>query len=460
MTSTPEEPTAADPGATGAPGATGPSPGPSLGASASAATGAGTGAGTGAPRDTTYADRPRVSRDEMLDFGRLRRTTGDAAKAGGVAGGLARHFDIDPVIVRVLFVVTSLFGIGILAYGALWLLVPGDTDDKATIGLDDSTRSIVVIIIGVLALAGLIGIFGGGPDFGGLVFFGIVAIGAVIFIKGREQRAARRATGVPAGTAYAVGGQPTYDPATGATYDATYGAPAATSGQEIPPEMRQQVPPGGYGPPPQGYRPPPPRAPNPRKRGPLLFGFTAALLLLLLGLLGVADVAGMDVPNSAYPALAVAVIGIMLIVGAWYGRAGGLIALGLLASLGLAGATGADNYEGERTAAPTTATAVQDDYEMGIGELVLDLSQVSDPENLDGRDISIDAGVGHVVIVLPSDIDSRVNASVDGPGNIRVNGVDFGGVETSKSWFNNTPGEGTVTIDAELGVGEIEVRTS
>ena len=44
---------------------------------------------------------------------------------------------------------------------------------------------------------------------------------------------------------------------------------------------------------------------------------------------------------------------------------------------------------------------MQDTYEMGIGELVLDLSQVSDPENLDGRDISIDAGVGHVVIVLP-----------------------------------------------------------
>ena len=53
-----------------------------------------------------------------------------------------------------------------------------------------------------------------------------------------------------------------------------------------------------------------------------------------------------------------------------------------------------------------------------------------------------------------------MNANVDGPGNIRIEGIDFGGVETSKSWFNNTPGEGTVTIDADLGVGEIEVRTS
>ena len=281
MTSTPEEPTVD-------PAAAGPSTGPSSGVSA----GAPAGASYENTHDTTYATGPRVNRDEVMDFGRLRRTTGDAAKAGGVAGGLARHFDIDPVVVRVLFVVAALFGVGILAYGALWLLVPGDNDGKATIGLDDSTRSIVVIIIGVLTLVGLVGVFGGAPDFGGVVFLGIVAIGAVIFIKGREQRAIRRSTGVPADPAYAVGGQ--------AAYQAAYDAPTATTG-EIPPEMRAQVPPDGYGPPPQGYRPPPPRAPNPRKRGPLLFGFTAALLLLLLGLLGVADVAGADIPSSGLP---------------------------------------------------------------------------------------------------------------------------------------------------------------
>ncbi len=449
MTSTPEEPTAPDPAA----------------AATGAATDSPSGSPTGAPTDT-YTQGPRVTRDEVLDFGRLRRTTVDA-KAGGVAGGLARHFDIDPTIVRVLFVVTSLFGVGVLAYGALWLLLPADNDGRATISLDDGTRSIVVIVIGVLTLAALVGMFGGGPDFGGVIFLGALAIGAVIFLKSREQRAVRRAMADPANPGYAVDGQPTYQPTYGATDPTAGGAvpPQEFTGQ-IPPEMRQQIPPGGYGPPPPGYRPPPPpRAPNPRKRGPVLFGFTSALLLLLLGLLGIADVAGADVPHSAYPALAVTVIGIMLVIGAWYGRAGGLIALGLIASLGLAGATAADNFEGERTAEPTTAAAVQDRYKMGIGELVLDLSQVTDPENLDGRDISIDAGIGHVIIVLPDAVDTRVNANVDGPGNIRINGPgpgseDFGGVETSKSWFNNTSGEGILTIDAELGVGEIEVRTS
>ncbi|SRR5690606_15975537 len=44
---------------------------------------------------------------------------------GGVAGGLANYFEIDPTIVRVLFVV-SLFagGAGVLAYLILWVVIP------------------------------------------------------------------------------------------------------------------------------------------------------------------------------------------------------------------------------------------------------------------------------------------------------------------------------------------------
>lgn len=44
---------------------------------------------------------------------------------GGVCGGLAEYFDIDPTIVRVLFVVSLLFGgAGIIAYIILWIIVP------------------------------------------------------------------------------------------------------------------------------------------------------------------------------------------------------------------------------------------------------------------------------------------------------------------------------------------------
>jgi phage shock protein C len=44
---------------------------------------------------------------------------------GGVAGGLAEYFDIDPTIVRLIFVL-SIFvgGAGIIAYIIMWIVVP------------------------------------------------------------------------------------------------------------------------------------------------------------------------------------------------------------------------------------------------------------------------------------------------------------------------------------------------
>lgn len=44
---------------------------------------------------------------------------------GGVCGGLAEYFAIDPVIVRLIFVLAVIFGgSGILAYIILWIVIP------------------------------------------------------------------------------------------------------------------------------------------------------------------------------------------------------------------------------------------------------------------------------------------------------------------------------------------------
>ena len=71
-------------------------------------------------------DGPRVTGDEVRDLSRLRRSTTDR-KVAGVAGGLARHLDIDPLILRVGFVVLAFFGgAGLILYAAIWALVPED----------------------------------------------------------------------------------------------------------------------------------------------------------------------------------------------------------------------------------------------------------------------------------------------------------------------------------------------
>ena len=46
-------------------------------------------------------------------------------KVGGVCGGLGERFEIDPVLFRVAFILLALvFGLGILLYVVLWLLIP------------------------------------------------------------------------------------------------------------------------------------------------------------------------------------------------------------------------------------------------------------------------------------------------------------------------------------------------
>ncbi len=50
---------------------------------------------------------------------------------GGVCGGIANYFDIDPTLVRVGYILVSVFTIfsGVLAYFVLWLVMPVDQEN-------------------------------------------------------------------------------------------------------------------------------------------------------------------------------------------------------------------------------------------------------------------------------------------------------------------------------------------
>ncbi len=56
----------------------------------------------------------------------LRRSTTNSMIAG-VIGGLAEHFDIDPTMLRVIYVIVSILSVafpGILVYLVLWVVIP------------------------------------------------------------------------------------------------------------------------------------------------------------------------------------------------------------------------------------------------------------------------------------------------------------------------------------------------
>src|SRR5690242_21730975 len=87
---------------------------------------------------------------------RLSRPSDDRMLAG-VASGLARHFDLDPALVRIAFVVLALFGgSGVLLYLILALILPPD-DGPARIGPDASLAAKVVL--GALVVFACVSLF-------------------------------------------------------------------------------------------------------------------------------------------------------------------------------------------------------------------------------------------------------------------------------------------------------------
>ena len=356
--------------------------------------------------------------DDIRDLARIRRSRTDR-KVAGVAGGLGRHLDIDPVILRVAFVVLTFFGgVGLLLYVALWLLLPEDGSDWAKVKLDRRSRSVALVIVGALALLLLVqhGWWGGG----GWLFVCLVVVAAAVVIS----------TQLP------------------------------HRGDTRPPPSPPASPPAGY-PPPSYAVSEQPRPVNPRKKGPILFWFALAVIAVALGTLGVADLAGADVAPSAYPATALGVTAVFLLIGSFYGRAGGLVLVGLLAAATTVGTTIADRWDPHTTSyVPVDSSQVRDSYTMDVGEVVLDLSDVADPEALDGREITVHGNLGHLDIRVPSDLTVVANTHVSGIGGINAFGRDGGGIDTElDAVHSGGAGAPRLTIDVELHVGGIDVHT-
>jgi phage shock protein PspC (stress-responsive transcriptional regulator) len=101
-------------------------------------------------------------------------------KLGGVAGGLGRAWNVDPILIRVAFVVLALFGgSGVLLYCAGWLTMRGDGDDVSAIealagrGRSSVSPALAVVLI-VVGLASMGSIFSWG------IPFWPVLVGAII----------------------------------------------------------------------------------------------------------------------------------------------------------------------------------------------------------------------------------------------------------------------------------------
>ncbi len=63
--------------------------------------------------------------------GRLYRSRTDSM-IGGVCGGLGEYLGVDPVLVRLAFVVATMTGMSVLVYLLLWIVVPREGQEDAS----------------------------------------------------------------------------------------------------------------------------------------------------------------------------------------------------------------------------------------------------------------------------------------------------------------------------------------
>ena len=397
----------------------------------------------------------------------LRRSRSDR-KALGVAGGLGQWAGVDPLVFRVLFVVLTIFGgSGLLLYALGWLLVPedGETESEAQRLVNGRSRSSAATVIGILVVL-VIGIaatgwfIDSGPGFGGLG--ALVAVIAIVVLISRNHRDGPvTVTGpgaVPAGPPPA----PAEPRANGQTPGMAYAAAPSSAAptQAVPP-----VPPTTAYAPTTTYPVYVPAPPAPPRERSILGRVTVSVALIVVGvLIGWNGATDSDVPVRAIIAAALAVVALGLVVGAYIGRARGLVVPGVLLTLLVSAAAVADipvrGGVGERTWRPATVSDLHDPYRLGVGQSELDLTRL-DLASAGRTRVEIRQGVGHLLVIVPDNVVVRVVADANAgevllPGQHSVNGTDLS--ERVVLPEGSAPSAAVLVVDAELGVGSLEVR--
>ncbi|HEX2772724.1 MAG TPA: hypothetical protein VHN18_09880, partial [Micromonosporaceae bacterium] len=258
----------------------------------------------------------------------------------------------------------------------------------------------------------------------------------------------------------------------------TSAPPAYPAPHPVPPAPG---PAGGYRPPfaPYGpyaggptYPPPPPPvtpAPvpprPPRERSPL-GAATFSLIFVVIGLIAVLDLADvLPIAPSAYFAGVLVTTALGLLVGAWFGRARWLIAIGLVAAIALGISTVGESSGVERLQGatvvwrPTTVAELIDRYENNFGDATLDLRAVD--LGTAQRDITAQVNFGRLVVLVPPSADVTAFTDVNA-GDSTVFGQRWSGVQGSGREVTDLgpdgPGGGQLRLFLHVNAGELEVR--
>lgn len=334
---------------------------------------------------------------------------------GGVAAGIAEYFNVEAWLIRLaFFLLVFAGGLGIVLYVAGWLAIPEEgTDDSIVerwlrgISSGPAWIGIVLIVLAAIWILSSLNVRGSGL----IVALALLGVGILLY---RQDL-------------------PADGPSTAA------GAPSESS-----PEVERT------------------RMPRPRRerkqRPPSNLGrFTLAATLIGLGVLALLDNAGVLFPEPRhYFAVAVAIIGAGLVVGAVWGRSRGLIAFGLILAfaMGMATVDNTVNAVQDRQVAihtPQSVSQISRQYDLSAGTLTIDLSAVP-PSDFT---FSADLGAGELNVVLPEGIEATIDSRI-GVGEFNVLGSTSQGLGIGKTVHIDGT-DGNARIHLNVGAGKITV---
>ena len=410
----------------------------------------------------------------------LRRSRTDRV-IGGVAGGLGRHFGVDPILLRIGFVVLAVVGgPGLLLYLLGWLLIAPDGDDESAavraLRGDDrrSNRNVVAIVLLVLGLV-LIGgplVWITGEVFGGGLVFPLLLVAAGVTLLVWPQDHQRRdwhgdPTLADLDNRASVGAElaGARDEIDGAIDEVRSEWQAVVGTDPTTPLATDEPPVVPPLPPPPVTAPPPPRPPQPPRPRPFVGPLTLALLLVFTGsaiALDRADV--IDVDPAVGLAIALVITGAALTVTAFVGRARGLIVVGILLMPALWWFHAIDltwwEGIGEESATAATLDELDDEYRFGVGQYIVDFSDL----DLDGttQDVAVGLTIGELIVCVPDDLEVALDA--DGRiGEIRLEGPSRFDETTDEGFdptLRTTVGDddrGRLELDLDIGLGSARV---
>jgi phage shock protein PspC (stress-responsive transcriptional regulator) len=322
----------------------------------------------------------------------------------GVAGGLSRYFDVDPVIVRIGFAVSIFIGgLGAFVYAALALFVP--TGDEAGNVVErppiERSRGLAIAAgLGILIVALSWGIFDGGFLWDGGWFFGppvlliALAVGLFLVLRDRGSEAGRT---------------------------------ARSTGRTV---------------------------------GQIVLAIVLAFVALgVLATIALASAWAGATGHGLVVAAVIAAIGAMLVVSAFRGGARWLLLPAAALAVPLAAVSAADisfgESIGEREYRPRTVAAIPDDgYELGIGRLVVDLRELGWADDT-VVDLDVDLGIGQAIVAVPEDV--CVAGALSGrAGHLDLAGDDSDGIDPELEGF----AEGSpprLDLTGHIDIGEMLV---